>query len=84
MIDGLGRPVVLRRLDLRRLLVLRKGCNRPVVLNYTAVPRPVANLMSTDHGCFFMTQVWDLLVLESNAYGTRIIPNSWIDTQGSK
>ena len=57
-----------------------------MVLNYAGVPGPIANLLSPVSTIldafffFFMTQVWDLLVSETNTYGMRVIPSTWVNT----
>ena len=64
----------------------KKENSYPLVLNYSGVPGPTGNVLSTssfliDAFYIFITvQVWDLLVTEMNTYGARIIPGDWVDT----
>ena len=64
----------------------KKENSNPLVLNYSGVPVPTGNVLSTSSSLidafyiFFTVQVWDLLVTETNTYGARIIPGDWVDT----
>ena len=58
----------------------KKENSNPLILNYSGVPGPTGNVLSTSSSLidafyiFFTVQVWDLLVTETNTYGARIIP----------
>ena len=64
----------------------KKENSNPLILNYSGVPGPTGNVLSTSSSLidafyiFFTVQVWDLLVTETNTYGARIIPGDWVDT----
>ncbi len=64
----------------------KKEDNTPIDIPYQCVASPrrgVVSPMCTILDAFyvyFTTQVWGLLVSETNAYGARIIPGNWRDT----
>ncbi len=63
-----------------------KEDNTPIDIPYQCVAGPHRGVVSPmctildAFYVFFTTQVWELLVSETNAYGARIIPGSWRDT----
>ena len=62
----------------------KKENSNPLVLNYSGVPGPSGNVLSTSSSLidafyiFFMVQVWDLLVTETNTYHAGIIPDDLV------